>query len=73
MNNYIRTYKTTISAEKKAKRASKQLRDMLRREMFIEQKSISMAFQFSELTDEEMTDAFHLKKWHVLPKQRTLL
>ena len=34
-----------------------QLRDKLRREMFIEQKSISMAFPFGGLTDEEMTNA----------------
>ena len=57
MNNYVWTYKTTNSAEKKAKRASKQLRDMLRREKFLEQTSISAAFPFSELTDEEMTNA----------------
>ena len=44
-------------AEKKAKRASKQLRDRLRREKFLEQKSVSVAFPFSELTDEEMTNA----------------
>ena len=53
MNNYVRTYKNTNSAEKKAK----QLRDRLRREKFLEQKNISVAFPFSELTDEEMTNA----------------
>ena len=57
MNNYVWTYKTINLAEKKAKRASKQLRDMLRRENFLEQTSISVAFPFIELTDEEMTNA----------------
>ena len=57
INNYARTYKTTNSAQKKTKRASKQLRDRLRREKFLEQKSISVAFPFSELMDEEMTNA----------------
>ena len=57
MNNYVWTYKTINLAEKKAKRASKQLRDRLRRENFLEQTSISVAFPFSELTDEEMTNA----------------
>ena len=57
MNCYARTYKTTNSTQKKAKRASKQLRDRLRRENFLEQKSISVAFRFSELTDEEMVNA----------------
>ena len=57
MNNFVRTYKTTNSAQKKAKRASKQLRDKLRREKFLEQKSISVDFPFSGLTDEEMANA----------------
>ena len=57
MNNYARSYKTSNSVQKKAKRASKHLRDRLRREKFLEQKVISVAFPFSELTDEEMTDA----------------
>ena len=57
INNYARTYKTTNSAQKKAKRASKQLRDRLRREKFLEQKSVSVDFPFSGLTDEEMTNA----------------
>ena len=57
MNNYARSYKTSNSVQKKAKRASKQLRDRLRREKFLEQKFISVTFPFSELTDEEMTNA----------------
>ena len=57
MNNYAQSYKTSNSVQKKAKRESKQLRDRLRREKFLEQKSISLAFPFSELTDEEMTNA----------------
>ena len=57
INNHVRTYKTTNSTEKKAKRTSKQLRDRLRREKFLEQKSISVDFPFSGLTDEEMANA----------------
>ena len=57
MNNYVRTYKTINSAQRKAKRASKQLRDRLRRLKFLEQKSISVDFPFSELTDGEMANA----------------
>ena len=63
VNNYIfllifLLYKTTNSAEKKAKRASKRLRDRLRREKFLQQKSICVALPFHEFSDEEMTDAF---------------
>ena len=47
MNNYARTYKITKSGEKKAKRASKQLRDRLRREMIIQQNSMSTAFKLA--------------------------
>ena len=57
MNNYVRTYKSTNSTEKTLKRASKELRDRLRREKFLEQKSIYVAFPFIELTDEEMTNS----------------
>ena len=68
MNKDVRTYKTTNSAEKKAKSASKHLRDRLRREKFLEQKSISVAFPFSELTDEDMTNALSCEDMRRLSK-----
>ena len=68
INNYARTYKTTNSAQKKAKRASKQLRDRLRREKFLEQQSISVDFPFSGLTDEEMANALSCEYIHAFRK-----
>ena len=47
IKNYARIYKTTNSADEKAKRASKQLRERLRREKFLGIRVVSPSFPFA--------------------------